>query len=144
MSCLFFSQLLSFFLFIIHILISVDNLAIATKDTDIITNAVILLFVNEIDGRLYQLAETCNLQFISEVIESSQSNSFYDKKELLIHRAFRKTTKRLRRILFITKYNNKYQQQRSDDEEIVISERVNIENIEDSCLSHPHHEEKEI
>jgi len=79
------------------------NLAIATKDTEIITNAVILLFVNEIDERLYQLAEACNIQFVNEVNESMERNSYYNRKELIIYRALHKTRKRFRSMLSMKK-----------------------------------------
>lgn len=111
---LFLKPVFLFFLFVlksfflishVHPSLFLDNLAIATKDTDIITNAVILLFVNEIDERLYQLASACNIHFISEVDESFSRNSYHAKKELIIHRALHKLRKKLRNILFIKKYN---------------------------------------
>eukprot|EP00594_Rhizosolenia_setigera_P020063 CAMPEP_0178954514 /NCGR_PEP_ID=MMETSP0789-20121207/9035_1 /TAXON_ID=3005 /ORGANISM="Rhizosolenia setigera, Strain CCMP 1694" /LENGTH=171 /DNA_ID=CAMNT_0020635929 /DNA_START=675 /DNA_END=1190 /DNA_ORIENTATION=- len=61
------------------------NYAIATKDTDIITNAVILLFVNEIDERLFQLAEACNYYLVDEVDKSFQLNTYHDTTELVIN-----------------------------------------------------------
>lgn len=82
---------------------SSDILAIGTKDTDMITNAAILLFVNEIDERLYQLAEACNIKWVLEVNESLQRNSYFNKRELLIYRALHKGRKRLRRLLSVEK-----------------------------------------
>lgn len=74
-----------------------DNYAIATKDTDLIVNAVILLFVNELDERLFQLVQTCNFSFAEEVDESLERTSFYDNDQRLnVYRAVNKVTKRLR------------------------------------------------
>lgn len=42
----------------------IDNNAFSTKNTELIANAVILLFVNELDERLYQLVEACNSEWI--------------------------------------------------------------------------------
>jgi len=79
------------------------NMAIAKKDTDIITNAVILLFVNEIDERLYQLTEACDIEWIKEVNESLERNSYFDRRELLIYRSLHKMRKRIRSMMSITK-----------------------------------------
>lgn len=74
-----------------------DNYAIATKDTELIVNAVILLFVNELDERLFQLVQTCNFSFAEEVDESLERISFYDNDQRLnVSRAVNKVTKRLR------------------------------------------------
>jgi len=79
------------------------NLAIATKDTDIITNAVILLFVNEIDEKLYQLTEAFGIEWIKEVNESLERNSYFDRRELLIYRSLHKMRKRIRSIMSMKK-----------------------------------------
>jgi len=72
------------------------NLAIATKDTDLIVNAVILLFVNELDERVFQLVEACHLEWASEVDESIQRNSYHEgDRKLNVSRAVNKVTKRL-------------------------------------------------
>lgn len=93
----------SSFLFPFSCLYSSDNLAIATKDTDIITNAVILLFVNEIDERLYQLAETCDLDWVRHVNEATRRDSYFERKHLIIYRGLHKVRKRIRSLLGIEK-----------------------------------------
>jgi len=79
------------------------NMAIAKKDTDIITNAVILLFVNEIDERLYQLTEACDIEWIKEVNESLTRNSYFDRSELLIHRSLHTLRKTIRSTMLMKK-----------------------------------------
>lgn len=75
---------------------SIDNYAIASNDTEMIYDAVILLFVNEIDERLYQLAESCNLNWVYEVNESVERDSYHDKKDLIIYRSIHRVRKRIR------------------------------------------------
>lgn len=67
---------------------STDNLAIATKDTELIVNAVILLFVNEIDERIYQLAETCSPCWVREIKASFERQSYYQHKDMMVKRLF--------------------------------------------------------
>eukprot|EP00594_Rhizosolenia_setigera_P014592 CAMPEP_0178954346 /NCGR_PEP_ID=MMETSP0789-20121207/8934_1 /TAXON_ID=3005 /ORGANISM="Rhizosolenia setigera, Strain CCMP 1694" /LENGTH=187 /DNA_ID=CAMNT_0020635727 /DNA_START=383 /DNA_END=946 /DNA_ORIENTATION=- len=72
------------------------NLAIATKDTGIITNAVVLLFVNEIDERLYQLAEACDINWVREVDESLRRDGYFNRRDLFIQRSLHKLRKSTR------------------------------------------------
>lgn len=50
------------------------NMAIGTKNTDIIVNAVILLFVNDLDEQLFLLAECCSASWVKGTYETY---SFY-------------------------------------------------------------------
>lgn len=59
---------------------------IATKSTELVVNAVVLLFVNELDERLYQLAERCNKQWVTCVTESFEKNYNHDDKKLILSR----------------------------------------------------------
>lgn len=77
---------------------SSDNLAIATKDTELIVNAVILLFVNELDERVYQLVEALNVSWTNEVDASIQRNSYHEEQKLNIFRGLHKITKRVRNL----------------------------------------------
>lgn len=74
------------------------NLAIATKDTELIVNAVILLFVNELDERLFQLCQMLNLSFTYAVEESLERDSFHENQKLNVSRGVNKLKKRLREI----------------------------------------------
>lgn len=76
-----------------------DNLAIATKNTEMIENAVILLFVNELDERLFQLAEVCHFTPCILVDESLEMDSNSNKRELVLYRSLHKFRKRLRSYL---------------------------------------------
>jgi len=73
------------------------NLAIATKNTDLIVNAVILLFVNELDERMFQLVDALNLSWAGEVEESIQRNSYHDARanRLNVTRAANKIRERV-------------------------------------------------
>lgn len=73
-----------------------DNVAIAVKNTDLIVNAVILLFVNEIDERIHSLCCVVNEKWVRSVEESISdtvenkrgrgilSASFYSKEKFII------------------------------------------------------------
>lgn len=59
------------------------NSAIATKNTELIVNTVILLFVVELDEKLYELAETINESLVSG-IEKRMNENNNSTKDLLL------------------------------------------------------------
>lgn len=54
-------------------------MAIAAKNTEVIVNAVILLFVAEIDERLYQLAQGINKGWVKDIKDTADKDQhFFD------------------------------------------------------------------
>lgn len=94
-------------------------MALATKNTELVVNAVILLFVNELDERLFQLAERVNIEWVKEVNESIVRKSYHDRKTLLLNRSLHKVRKRMRSMLSIKKLNEAQIQSLQSDEEDV-------------------------
>lgn len=47
-------------------------------------NAVVLLFVNELDERLYQLAHACNLQWVEDVHNSMRMSRNTEARNLIL------------------------------------------------------------
>lgn len=68
-----------------------------------IENAVILLFVNELDERLFQLAEVCHFTPCVLVDQSLEMDSNSDRSELVLYRSLHKFRKRLRSYLSLKK-----------------------------------------
>lgn len=61
------------------------NSAIATKNTELIVNTVILLFVVELDEKLYELAETINESLVSGIEKRMIENNNSSKDLLLMN-----------------------------------------------------------
>lgn len=70
-------------------------MAIAIKDTELIVNAVILLFVNELDERMFELCKMLNLSFTDEVEVSLHRESYDEDQKLNVYRAANKIRKKV-------------------------------------------------
>jgi len=58
--------------------------AIAAKNTDMIKDAVVLLFVLEIDERIFQLAESVNPDWVHAIDRNMRNSLVYEGKNLVI------------------------------------------------------------
>ena len=61
------------------------NLALATKNTDLVTNAVILLFINDLDESFLSFLQNFKPDFTDDVLEEVQMN-LYNKKRVAVNR----------------------------------------------------------
>lgn len=59
-------------------------IAIVTKNTDLIKDAVVLLFVIEIDERLFQLVESIEPEWVRKIDENMRNSRVYEGKDLVL------------------------------------------------------------
>lgn len=94
------------------------NLATAITNTDIIKDAVILLFVNELDERFYEIAEGCNKYYVSDVDEALEhSTTYHDEHRLVIEKSFHKVHKRVSDLLNRSSSKDHESISKDDDDE---------------------------
>lgn len=84
-------------------------MAIATKNTELIVNTVILLFVVEMDERLYQLAETCNYKWVKSIEQEMDEKKESHGGDLLLQRSSTKLSSFVRRYHLNFKLPKKYE-----------------------------------
>lgn len=78
-SIIFFVTVISFWTSVVY------SIAIATKNTDLIKDAVVLLFVIEIDERIFQLVEAMNPIWVEQIKKYMKNTTMYEGNVLVIH-----------------------------------------------------------
>lgn len=121
----FFASLIIFLVSIFSIWTSIFyNYAIASKDTELIVNAVILLFVNELDERLFQLVEDCGISWVDEVDDSLRSIRYHEENSLIVSRTLHKVNKRFNCFFGFTKKSGDEESDDLSSEENIFLERI--------------------
>lgn len=110
-------------------------MAIATKNTELIVNTVILLFVVEMDERLYQLAETCNYKWVKSIEQEMDEKKESHGGDLLLQRSSTKLSSFVRRY-HLFKLPKKYEKNDVGKYDVnkSVAEKNDVEKNEDEPL----------
>jgi len=72
--------------------------AIATKNTELIKDAVVLLFVIEVDERLFQLVESINSNWVGSIESTLRGSLVLNVDDLVISSSVKKSNERYKSV----------------------------------------------
>eukprot|EP00594_Rhizosolenia_setigera_P002678 CAMPEP_0178953772 /NCGR_PEP_ID=MMETSP0789-20121207/8606_1 /TAXON_ID=3005 /ORGANISM="Rhizosolenia setigera, Strain CCMP 1694" /LENGTH=195 /DNA_ID=CAMNT_0020635071 /DNA_START=67 /DNA_END=654 /DNA_ORIENTATION=- len=110
-------------------------IAIAVKNTDLIKDAVVLLFVIEIDERIYELVENINPDWVDHIEKDMRNSFIYEGNDLVIssvivgvfttmRRARKKMHRSYRKVVDVLMRKKRRRNRDSDNDIIVSTEAV--------------------